>query len=106
MRSLCSLLFFQAEQDQFHQPILKGEVLQLHILHVLRVPDLDTVLQMGPHEGSVERDNLFLLATPLLLESRIPLAFQAASTIEQHQQMHGLQAMLVQVWMVEGRNEP
>jgi len=86
-------------------------VLQLHILHVLRVPDLDTVLQLeycaltrGEQRGTIT--SLTLLVTPLLMEPRIPLAFQAASTIEQHQQMHGLQAMLVQVWMVEGRNEP
>ena len=55
---------------------------QLPVFLVLGAPDLDAVLQMGPHKGRVERDNhlLALLATPLLMELRIPLAFQAAST--------------------------
>ena len=65
-----------------------GEMLQLsgHLcgspLEALRLscagaPGLDTVLQMGPHEGREEGDNPFLLpaATPLLMQPRIPLAF-------------------------------
>jgi len=52
---------------------------------VLRVPDLDTVLQLeycaltrGEQRGTIT--SLALLATPLLMELRIPLAFWAAST--------------------------
>ena len=51
----------------------------------LGIPDLDAVLQMGPHEGRVERDewgrvtSLALLATYLLMQLRILLAFQDTS---------------------------
>ena len=69
MRSPCSLL--QTEQAQLPQPVFVGEVLQppdhlsgppldslqqLPVFLVLGAPDLDTVLQMGPHEGRVERE--------------------------------------------------
>ncbi|XP_032300907.1 transcription factor PU.1 isoform X1 [Coturnix japonica] len=61
----------QAEQPQFLQPVFTGEMLQpldlhgppldplqkLHIFPVLGTPDLDTVLQLGPHEGRAEGDN-------------------------------------------------
>ena len=41
---------------------------------------MDTVLQVGPHEDRVEGDNHLLLpaATLLVMEPRIPMAFQAA----------------------------
>ncbi|KAK4812466.1 LOW QUALITY PROTEIN: hypothetical protein QYF61_026459 [Mycteria americana] len=59
----------QAEQPQLSQPVLVGEVLQpshhfrgppldplqqLHVLLVLRDPELDTVLQVGSHQSRVE----------------------------------------------------
>ncbi|XP_048803588.1 uncharacterized protein LOC125694433 [Lagopus muta] len=62
----------QAEQAQLPQPVLIGEVLQppdhlsrppldpfqnLYVFLVLRAPQLDTVLQVGPHKSRVERDN-------------------------------------------------
>ena len=93
MWSPCSLL--QAEQAQLLQPLFTGEVLQpsdhlcgppldplqqLLIFPVLGTPDLDALLQTGPHEGIVERDNN--LPVPAVhisrTESRIPFAFQAA----------------------------
>ena len=70
MRSPQSLL--QAKQAQLPQPFFIREVLQpsdhpcgpglgplqqLHIFLVLGTPDLDAVLQMGPHEEKVEWDN-------------------------------------------------
>ena len=44
---------------------------------MLGTPDLDTELQMGPHKGRAEGDNpsLSLLATPLLVQPRVQLAF-------------------------------
>ncbi|KAK4808555.1 hypothetical protein QYF61_009858 [Mycteria americana] len=69
----------QAEQPQLSQPVLVGEVLQpsdhfcgppldplqqLHVLLVLRAPELDAVLQLWSHQS----------------RPRIPLAFWAAST--------------------------
>ena len=44
---------------------------QLHILLVLGAPDLDTLLQMGPHEGRAEWDNPppCPAAIPLLVHS-------------------------------------
>ena len=86
----------QTEEAQFLQPVFIGEMLQpsehlrgppldplqkLHIFPVLRSPELDAVLHMGPHKGRVERDNpLFaLLAAPVLMEPRILLTFQAPS---------------------------
>ena len=88
--------FFQDKQDRFLQPAFIGEVLQpldhpcnlslgplqeLHIFPVLRAPDLDTVVQMEPHKGRIEGavTSLTLLATPLLMETRIPLALLAAN---------------------------
>jgi len=73
---------------QFPQPFLIGEVLQpsdhlsgpplellqqLHIPPVLRAPNLDAVLQMGPHKGRTEGTltSLSLLATPFLMQARI-----------------------------------
>lgn len=56
---------------------------QLHILLTLGAPGLDAVLQMGPHELTIEGNNplpLSLLAIPLMMQPRIPLAFWAAST--------------------------
>ena len=62
----------KAEQTQLPQPIFVGEVLQtfdylsglpldpfqpLLVLLILGASDLHTVLQMGPREGRVERDN-------------------------------------------------
>ena len=64
----------QAKQAQLLQPFFVSEELQplgllhgpaldllqwLHILPVLEAPDLDTVLQMGPHKGRIEEDNPF-----------------------------------------------
>ena len=63
------LSLIQAKQAQFSEPFLVGEMLQpsdhlsgppleplqeLHILPVVGVPDLDAVLQMGPHKSRVE----------------------------------------------------
>jgi len=42
----------QAKQAQLPQPLLGGEMLQSP--HHPRNPELDTVLQMGPHWGRVE----------------------------------------------------
>ncbi|KAK4825361.1 hypothetical protein QYF61_026880 [Mycteria americana] len=62
----------QAEQPQLSQPVLVGEVLQpsdhfhgppldplqqLHVLLVLRAPELDAVLQVGSHQSRVEGQN-------------------------------------------------
>ena len=62
----------QAEQAQLPQPVFVEEVLQpsdhlrapsldplqqLLVFIALGAPDMDVVLQMGPHEGRVERDN-------------------------------------------------
>ena len=62
----------QAEQGYLSQSFFKNEVLKfsdyprgspldtlqkLHVYLVLRVPGLDTLLQMGTHEGFVDRDN-------------------------------------------------
>ena len=72
MKYPCKPYLLQAEQTQFPQPVFIVEVLQhsdnlcgppldpvqqLHIFPVLGDPNLDTVLQMGPHEGRVKRDN-------------------------------------------------
>ncbi|KAK4810863.1 hypothetical protein QYF61_008835 [Mycteria americana] len=62
----------QAEQPQLSQPVLVGEVLQpsdhlhgppldslqqLHVLLVLRAPELDAVLQVRSHQSGVEWQN-------------------------------------------------
>ncbi|KAK4824741.1 hypothetical protein QYF61_018213 [Mycteria americana] len=62
----------QAEQPQLSQPVLVGEVLQpsdhfcglaldplqqLHVLLVLRAPELDTGFQVGSHQSRVEGQN-------------------------------------------------
>ncbi|KAK4825745.1 LOW QUALITY PROTEIN: hypothetical protein QYF61_002184 [Mycteria americana] len=62
----------QAEQPQLSQPVLVGEVLQpsghfcgppldplqqLHVLLVLRTPELDAVLQVGSHQSRAEGQN-------------------------------------------------
>ncbi|KAK4814100.1 hypothetical protein QYF61_008195 [Mycteria americana] len=62
----------QAEQPQLSQPVLVGEVLQpldhfhgppldllqqLHVLLVLRAPELDAVLQVRSHQSRVEGQN-------------------------------------------------
>ncbi|KAK4814330.1 hypothetical protein QYF61_014844 [Mycteria americana] len=62
----------QAEQPQLSQPVLVGEVLQpshhfrgppldslqqLHVLLVLRAPELDAALQVGSHQSGVEGQN-------------------------------------------------
>jgi len=67
---------FQAEQAQFFLPFFIREVLQPsdhlhcppldplqkpHIFPMLGAPGMDTVLQLGPHKGRVERDNHFPL---------------------------------------------
>ncbi|KAK4816292.1 LOW QUALITY PROTEIN: hypothetical protein QYF61_014590 [Mycteria americana] len=64
----------QAEQPQLSQPVLTGEVLQpsdhfrgppwyslqqLHVLLVLRTPELDAVLQVESHQSGVEGQNHF-----------------------------------------------
>ena len=64
----------QTEQAQLLQPDFIGEALQLsdyptgpplssvqilHILSMLRAPDLDEILQMGPHTDVVEKNNHF-----------------------------------------------
>lgn len=58
---------------------------QLHIFPVLWTPDLDMVLQMGPHKGRVEGDNpLFLPVGHPSFEGgycRILLALQAAISV-------------------------
>ncbi|KAK4806069.1 hypothetical protein QYF61_010278 [Mycteria americana] len=61
-----------AEQPQLSEPVLVGEVLQpsdhfpgppldplqqLHVLLVLRAPELDAVLQVGSHQSRVEGQN-------------------------------------------------
>ncbi|KAK4814468.1 hypothetical protein QYF61_018986 [Mycteria americana] len=63
----------QAQQPQLSQPVLVGEVLQpsdnfhgpplhglqqLHVLLVLRAPELDAVLQVRSHQSRVEGQNL------------------------------------------------
>jgi len=50
----------------------------------MRAPDLYPVLQIGPHEGRVEKDNylitsLSLLSNPRLMQSRTLLTFQTTS---------------------------
>ena len=80
--------FLQAAQAQLPQPVFIGEVLQpsdhlcgppldplqqLPVFLVQGAPDLDSVLQMGPHEGRVERDNH--LPVPFLMEPFSPLLF-------------------------------
>ncbi|KAK4807440.1 hypothetical protein QYF61_001991 [Mycteria americana] len=86
----------QAEQPQLSQPVLIGEVLQppdhfcgppldplqqLHVLLVLRTPELDAVLQGGltraEQRGRIP--SLDLLATLLWMQPRMLLAFWAAS---------------------------
>ncbi|KAK4824675.1 LOW QUALITY PROTEIN: hypothetical protein QYF61_017255 [Mycteria americana] len=62
----------QAEQPQLSQPVLIGEVLQpsdhslgppldplqqVHVLLVLRAPELDAVLQVGSHQSRAEGQN-------------------------------------------------
>jgi len=62
----------EAEQPQLSQPFLTGDVLQpldhfcgppldllqqLHVLLVLRAPELDTRLQVGSHQSRVEGQN-------------------------------------------------
>ena len=62
----------QAEQAKPPKHVFKGEVLQssdylcgpsldllqqLHVFLVLGAQGLDGVLQMGPHEGRIEKDN-------------------------------------------------
>jgi len=62
-----------------HGPPLDS-IQHLHTLPVLGAPGLDAVLQMGPQEGSAERDritSLDLLATLLLMQPEIRLAFWA-----------------------------
>jgi len=64
----------QAEQPQLSQPFLRGEVLQpldnfysppldplqqLHVLLVLRAPELNALLQVGSHQSGVEWQNHF-----------------------------------------------
>ena len=66
--------------DHLHGPPL--DLLQkLHIFLVLGAPDLDAVLQLGPHKGRVRGTitSLTPLATLLLMEPSTSLAFQAAS---------------------------
>jgi len=86
----------QAEQAQILQLFFTGEVLhpsdvphgpplvplqQLYVFLVLEAPYMDTVLQMGPHEGREEGDNHLPppLATSLLIKPRILLAFCTAN---------------------------
>jgi len=54
----------QAEQAQLLQPVFVGEELQpldppqnLDISPMLEAPDLNAVLQMGPHKERAEEDN-------------------------------------------------
>jgi len=66
------LPLLQAEQHQLSQPILAGEVFQpsdqccdppldllqqLHVLLVLRAPELDRILQVGSHQSRAEGQN-------------------------------------------------
>ncbi|KAK4829642.1 hypothetical protein QYF61_005935 [Mycteria americana] len=86
----------QAEQPQLSQPFSIGEVFQpsdhlhgppldslqqLHVLLVLRAPELDAALQGGltraEQRGRIP--SLALLATLLWMQPRIRLAFWAAS---------------------------
>ncbi|KAK4806791.1 hypothetical protein QYF61_005587 [Mycteria americana] len=72
IRSPRSLPFSRLEQPQLSQPVLVGEVLQpsyhfhgppldplqqLHVLLVLRAPELDAVLQVGSHQSRIEGQN-------------------------------------------------
>ena len=89
MRSSCSLLFSRLNKPR-SQPVFVGEVLQppdhhgppldllqnLFIFPVLGAPDLDEILQMGPHEGRVEMDN-----PPHLLPASHPSFAAAKDTI-------------------------
>ncbi|KAK4812348.1 hypothetical protein QYF61_017125 [Mycteria americana] len=97
MQWLNSLPFKSAaEQPQLSQPVLVGEVFhpsdhfcgpsldplqQVHVFPVLRAPELDTILQVGSHQGRAEgQDHLpRLLATLLWMQPRIRLAFWAVS---------------------------
>ena len=91
MRSPPHPSFLQAEQAQLPQPVFTREVLQpsghlsgpsldppqqLFVFLVLGATDLDAVLKMGPHEGRGTVTSLSLLATPLLMEPRIPSEMQ------------------------------
>ncbi|KAK4819077.1 hypothetical protein QYF61_025310 [Mycteria americana] len=77
----------QAEPPQLSQPVFIGEVLQptdhlhgppldslqqLHVLLMLGTPELDAVLQVGPHQHGAEGriTSLDLLATLLLMQPR------------------------------------
>ena len=94
MKSAWSLLW--AELAQLPQSFFAGEVHHpsdhlcdpplgpLQELCILPAPGalgLDTVQQMGLHEGREEEDRALPLpaATPLLMQPRMLLAFQAAS---------------------------
>ena len=72
INKITSESFLKAEQTQIAQRFLTGEMLQpsdhlhghpldqlqqLHVLLVLGAPELDTVLQVGSHENSVEGQN-------------------------------------------------
>jgi len=72
VRSPLCFLFSRLEQAQLCHPIFVGEVLwpsnhlhgppldqfqKLHIFLELAAPGLDTVVQMGPHEGRVQMDD-------------------------------------------------
>ncbi len=85
--------FLQIEQAQLSQPVFIGEVLQpsdrlcgpplhpleqLHIFLVLWAPDLDTILQRGPHR--VEGDNHLPLSAGHP-SGCTPLAFRAVSAL-------------------------
>ena len=62
-----------------HSPPLEP-LQKLHIFPELLAPGLDTVLQLGPHEGRVEGDNPLPRPAPLLMQPAIQQAFWAAST--------------------------
>jgi len=87
---------FHAEQALFLLSVFIGEVLQsldhlrdpplepvqkFHIFPLLSAPDLDAVLHLGPHRGRIEGDKHLLCSAGFLslMESWIPLVFQAAS---------------------------
>ena len=90
MKSPCSLLFSRlntpsssvclcrrgaAASEHPHGPPL-GPVTQPHIPPVLRAPDLDVALQMGPHEGRAEGNN------PLPLPAHHPIFDAILDTVD------------------------
>jgi len=98
----------QAEEHQLSQPVPIGEVQQpsdhlqgspldlvqqVHVLLVLEVPELDTVLLVGPHESRVECRiiSLDLLVVLLLMQHTVGL-LGCKRTMSAHIESHQLSA--------------